>query len=378
MTTLTVYFCGTSSSKFDDANANYWNGELISTLAKNDLGREFANWIVIDGPGSGNQQDDELFTKPGGYYKWNGTLFGAGWEENVKHATHIMKGKFDWQRETLTQENYQQLQNAGIPINDVTTEGCWLWRKYNYGNRHVTQQQLQEQIIKTFRKDGIIPTQVNFVGWSRGGISCHMLANAMLNDSELSGIPVNILAIDPVPGLLYSSDKKVEIGSNVKEYVAFYARDERSRGFDCVVPKTFAHTKTSIYPIAGRHATLVGNASANGAHGAKELQEPGEIIRHYAEVCLSRWGVSLQKKLNLTIEELDEKLTKIKNDFGKYTTMRSTTYPTGSTETSGERTISSGSDTTHFTAMSGTRFTPQKGLSVGHILTNEYFSDIAY
>jgi hypothetical protein len=378
MTILTVYFCGTSSTKFDDTNPDYWNGELVSTLAQNNLGKEFAEWIVINGPGSGNLQDDDLFTKPGGYYKWNGQYFGAGWEENVKHAIHIMKGKFDWQRETLTQENYQQLQNAGVPINDVTSEGCWFWRKYDYGNRHLTQQQLQEQIIKTFRRDGVIPTQVNIVGWSRGGISCHMLANYMLNDSELRDTPVNIFTIDPVPGPLNFKADKVEIGSNVKEYVAFYARDERSRGFDCVVPKTYTYTKTSIYPMAGRHATLVGNASATGAKGAKALPEPGEIIRHYAEVCLSRWGVPTQKMLNFTTAELDEKLKTIKTDFGKYTVMRNTVYGTGRTETSGERTISSGSETTNFTAMSGDRFTPKKGLSVGHDLTSEYFSDIAY
>lgn len=48
-----------------------------------------------------------------------------------------------------------------------------MWRKYDYGNRSVTQQQLQEQLIKTFRKDGVIPTRVNLVGWSRGAVDTH-------------------------------------------------------------------------------------------------------------------------------------------------------------------------------------------------------------
>ncbi|HGJ5881835.1 hypothetical protein [Arsenophonus sp.] len=37
-------------------------------LASNNLGREFAEWIIIDGPGSGNLQQDELWVKDGGYY----------------------------------------------------------------------------------------------------------------------------------------------------------------------------------------------------------------------------------------------------------------------------------------------------------------------
>jgi len=207
MTILTVYFCGTGSTKFDDTDEHYWNGELVSTLAQNNLGREFAEWIIVNGPGSGNLQDDELFVKSGRYNKLFGAALGLGWSENVKHASQIIMGKFNWQREKLTEENYQQLKSAGIPIQDVTNERSWLWRKYDYGSRHVTQQQLQEQIIKQFRKDNTIPTQVNLIGWSRGGISCHMLANTMLNDSQLSNIPVNIFAIDPVPGSLNFQDK---------------------------------------------------------------------------------------------------------------------------------------------------------------------------
>lgn len=107
----------------------------------------------------------------------------------MTHALNIMKGTFTWQRVKLTEENYNQLQKAGVPIEEVKVTGSWYWRTYDYGTRKVSQQQLQEQIIKMYRKDGIIPTQVNLVGWSRGGISCHMLANAMLNDSALKMYP---------------------------------------------------------------------------------------------------------------------------------------------------------------------------------------------
>ena len=64
MTVLTIFFCGTGSNKFDTHHENFWNGELISTLAANHCGREFAEWIVVDGPGSGNLQAMNCSPKP--------------------------------------------------------------------------------------------------------------------------------------------------------------------------------------------------------------------------------------------------------------------------------------------------------------------------
>ncbi|MGX1183230.1 hypothetical protein AB7M29_000909 [Pseudomonas sp. F-14 TE3623] len=362
MTVLTIFFCGTGSTKFDDTNANYWDGELVSTLASHHLGREFAEWIVVDGPGSGNLQADDLFTKSE-EYGLSGTLFGNGWEQNVQHAINIIKGQCDWQREQLTEEEYNRLKAAGIPIEDVKVEGSWLWRKYNYGDRSVTQQALQEQIIKTFRKDGVIPTQVNLVGWSRGGISCHMLANAMFKDSELKNIPVNIFAIDPVPGIGNFQDDKVKLGANVKEYVGFYARDERSKGFSCVIPQTATGTKTHIYPMAGRHATLVGNASADGVNGPKILAEPGRIVRHFAEVCLQRWGVQLDKSLNLTHADLENLGKAMVDNEAMYQLMHKYSYTYFTELDQGERYVSLGSQGVNFSAVKGTIYTPATGLT---------------
>jgi len=157
MTILTVYFCGTGSNKFDESHANYWNGELISSLAANNKGKEFAEWVILDGPGSGNLQSDELWVKSGEYSQLRAQLLGSGWNENVQHAINIIKGHVDWQREKLTKENYEQLKKAGVPIQDVEVTGSFWWRKYDYGDRKVTQQALQQQIIKTFRQGQILP-----------------------------------------------------------------------------------------------------------------------------------------------------------------------------------------------------------------------------
>lgn len=376
MTVLTVYLCGTGSNSFDNNNPTFWQGELVSTLAQNNQGREFAQWFIVDGPGSGNLQEDDLWVESPNYSDIKGSLFGSGWEENVNHALCLMKGNFDWQREKLTEEQYNQLKKAGIPIEDVKVTGSFLWRKYDYGDRQVTQQQLQQQIIRIFRKDGIIPTQVNLVGWSRGGITCHMLANAMLADSQLKDIPVNIFAIDPVPGPLNFQPEKVTLGKNVKEYVGFYAKDERSKGFTCVIPTVAADTKMHIFPISGRHATLVGNASIDGSEGENALYAPGLVVRHFAEVCLTRWGCDLANKLALTDTQITGYHTDIANDVDKYTAMRRKTYSIHESTGKDERKVSLGKEGKAFSEIVGVQYDPSVGLTADYLSNHQLYDVI--
>ncbi|NKD87524.1 hypothetical protein HEQ72_04275 [Haematospirillum sp. 15-248] len=364
MSVFTVFFCGTASTRYDAHNPNYPNGELVSTLAHNCLGKEFADWVIIDGPGSGNLQEDQLWEKPGGYYSVKGTLFGAGWEENVAHALALTKGKANWKRQQLTEQEYTVLKNAGIAIQDLEAIGSFFWRQYNYGNRIVTPQDLQEQIIRMFRKGQRIPEQVNLVGWSRGGISCHMMANAMAGDPELKHIPVNIFAIDPVPGPANFQKHRTGIGANVREYVAFYARDERSKGFACVIPENTADTRIHIFPMAGRHATLVGNGAIDGDVGRQRCLEPGIIVRHVAETCLTRWGVSLSNKLLLTNKKLEDAYAALSADEGLYVQMRSNVYTIQ--ESIGEnkdRYVSHGNKGLAFHDVHGNAFYTTDGLS---------------
>lgn len=363
MSILTVYFCGTGSHRFDDTNPSFWRGELVSTLASNDQGREFAHWIAIDGPGSGNLQADDLFVENKAY-GLSGTLFGSGWEENVGHALQIIKGRCDWQRTELTKSEYDRLKAAGVPIEDVERTGSWFWRRYNYGSRKVTPQQLQEQIIRMFRKGGLVPSQVNLVGWSRGGISCHMLANAMFRDAQLKQVPVNIFTVDPVPGVFNLQPHRVALDANVREYVGFYSRDERSKGFACVIPRTAASTQVHLYPLPGRHATLVGNASLDGASPGEEVTQPGLIVRHFAEVCLTRWGVTLRNRLQLTDRELMNHHQQMLKDEQRYLAMRSRSYTLMTEGDANDRFVHVGSDGSVFSKVTGDRWKPAIGLAV--------------
>ncbi|MDF0730226.1 hypothetical protein P0Y43_05710 [Pseudomonas entomophila] len=370
MSAFTVYFSGTGSHSFDDKNPNFWNGELVSTLAANNAGREFVDWIAVDGPGSGNLQNDTLFVDDGDHFKITGTLFGNGWKENVQHALQVIKGQCTWQRKKLTQEEYDNLKRAGIPIPDASAGGSWFWRTYDYGDRPVTPQALQEQLIKQMRKP-LIPTTVNLVGWSRGGISCHMLANAMADDPQLKDVAVNIFAIDPVPGIGNVQLERVQLATNVKEYVGYYARDERSKGFACVIPVMPLDARISIFPLPGRHATLVGNASVDGASGGAVLIEPGKIVRHFAEVCLTRWGTQLTKRQPLDDATLTQYHQAMAAADAQYQAMRKQSY-TAITEGKEQRLVHHGLNGTEFSKVSGQTFNPAEGLAQAQQSADSY------
>lgn len=361
MSTFTAYFCGTGSTRYDTTNPSFWNGELVSTLAHNDQGRLWAEQIVVDGPGSGNLQDDALFVEPGGYFNWTGQLFGRGWEENVGHVLQVIKGKTNWQRTKLSKEEYENLKKRGVHVPEADAGESWFWRTYDYGNSFA-KQELYQGVINRFRNP-IIPTQINLVGWSRGGISCHMLANALANDPQLKHIPVNIFAIDPVPGIGNVDRQRVQLADNVREYVGFYSRDERSRGFACVVPAAAPSTRMHIFPMHGRHATLVGNASIDGAGSGKHLPGPGLLVRHFAEVCLSRWGVTLADKLALGDQQLMQYHLEMTADEQHYKAMRSKSYTVVTEGTSEERTVHHGARQTSFRSVSHGTFQPSEGLA---------------
>lgn len=263
---FTIFFCGTGSTHRDVFHPNYINGELISTLAKNHSGSEYIDYLILDGPGSGNLQEDQKWVEPKHHHPIKGMATGAGWKNNVRHAVAVLKAEPD----------------------------PWLARNGSV-------QDINARRVEQYRKQ-IIPTQVNLIGWSRGGVTCHMMANAMLADPQLAAIPVNIFTVDPVPGgftMIKHPSMRTEIGSNVKNYMGIYAADERSRLFSPLMPKTDKGCHTNYLCLPGRHATLVGNAHLDGASsGLQKLSAPGKIVRHLAEVFLTSHGTSLNNLLD--------------------------------------------------------------------------------
>lgn len=284
MSAYTIFFCGTGSNSNDYQNDNFHAGELISTLATHMQSPQYNNWIIVDGPGSGNLMANEKWAKPPLFRRfapkfmvdgWDfvaGTAFGSGWDNNVAHAIAVLK----------KDSTDIDLVNGNIKVIE------------NYNQR---------------LRGPEIPSQVNLVGWSRGGITCHMMANAMLNDPELKNIPVNIFAIDPVTGPGNLQKVRTELGKNVHNYYAVYATNELSSGFTPTIPSTGkGGCRNELIPMPGRHATVVGNASATGGNAVPgrraDYPQPGTMVRHLVEKQLTEWGTQLSNRLNLTDDEM--------------------------------------------------------------------------
>ena len=263
---FTAFFCGTGSNHFDTHHRNYKSGELISTLAKNHPGLHYVDYLILDGPGSGNLQENVKFITPKNYPKIVGSLTGKGWENNVNQAIAVLKCEVEKKR--------------------------------------IDNDPFLETILETIkeRRQGNI-TKVNLIGWSRGAVTCYMMANAMFKDPKLKNIPVNIFAVDPVPGLLNASIERIILNNNVINHIGVYALDERSLFFNPILPlikKSENHgTNGTIITFPGRHATLVGNSHTSGASkGPDVLEAPGKIVRHLAEEFLKEHGTLLNNTLN--------------------------------------------------------------------------------
>ncbi len=341
MAAFTVFFCGTGSNSFDFANSDYHSGELISTLARHCAGMEFVDWIIADGPGSGNHQEDEKFVTPGNYQGWQGIATGKGWQENVGHALAMIRGEAKWSRKQLTDLNYTVLKRAGIAIKDAEIDLAAL--SITLPDRKVTQQQLQMQKIKIFRKSKPV-TSINAIGWSRGAVTTHMFAHALASDKDLRHLPVNIVAVDPVPGTGNFQLSRTSIPANVKNYVGFYARDERSLGFAATLPSFASGVNATIYPMPGRHATLVGNAGNYiGGNGAQVFNAPGKVVKMLSENYLTEWGTNLSKRIPYSEPEILRCYDEMVGQEGLFKELQKTVYTTHRGQ-SKDRDVSVGQD----------------------------------
>ena len=137
---------------------------------------------------------------------------------------------------------------------------------------------------------GVPPKRVNMVGWSRGGVTCAMIAWALHNykvDGEdpkiaqiINNLEVNIFAFDPVPGGLgafgaldlifngqYYDASKVTLPPNVKDYVQLIAQHDNRPIFRptlMTAPKG-SQTHVTVYVMPGAHSSAVENPKGGAA-----------------------------------------------------------------------------------------------------------------
>lgn len=187
---------------------------------------------------------------------------------------------------------------------------------------------------------------INLVGHSRGAVSAIMAAWFLYayGSPEVRRIPVNIFAIDPVPGPGRWYSIITQLAPNVARYVGVYAWDmclPLDKPFQAVVPrpngrmtgeendveipaypywpwnrwKHLAYESQKRDPLApghgpqpldyelfacrGRHGTVAGNATSDGAYDpakvSDEVKPVPELVYRMARGYLTQWGVTFPR-----------------------------------------------------------------------------------
>ncbi len=147
---------------------------------------------------------------------------------------------------------------------------------------------------------------VNLVGFSRGGVLTMMMADWLAAQYPDFNGKINVLAIDPVPGLV-SGDavggllyRGFDLDlSHVNQYVGIYAEDERTHHFEPMLPQIESTPERHMLcSLRGGHETLVGQPQDDGhpekgaSRSDPRLRNIYDITRLMAERLLTspEWG----------------------------------------------------------------------------------------
>ncbi|RTZ16865.1 hypothetical protein EJ063_08740 [Vibrio aquaticus] len=327
MTTVTVFFSGTGATSENNINSSYAAGELVSVLAKNVLGRDNVDYIQVDGVGSGNLSEWKKQTADDTYWQVVGQLAGRGVNSNILHVMNLLVGK------ASTGLDYKQRASDMLdkqkPFNRFSSAfSKWQSERDELASDLKSGLDFQMQSIALERQKNPI-TQLNLIGWSRGGVTCFELANALLKVPSLANINVNIFALDPVPGGMNAFKDYKTLGPNVKQIVCVFAQDERSLFFKARMPNLHKNTKFYTTLMPGRHGTLVGaSRTSGGSKGEHLLLGPGFITRDFAEKVLASWGTQFKQKSTLCLskEQILELYGKMAKNKALYNKMHNKVY----------------------------------------------------
>lgn len=340
MAVVTLFFCGTNSNSTDSASKDktYLNGELISRLGLRCSGEDKVTKFTIDGPGSGNRQEEWKIRGKKHHFRPKGLLKGKGWDENVMFAIDVLLGRVDrelisppegavWRPDRdastcsgcksrfsgLIGSGKHHCRLCGLVFCETCTKNRLSIKDPLSSDGHQRGQHHEQRVCNTcfndkFRKyheeadkaRAAAITRINCIGWSRGGVTTHMFANACDDEPLLKGKEIRLIAVDPVPGGEEMSKHRVQImNPALKEYVAFFARHERTRGFSPTLPLISAAIQQKIYFFPGDHGSLVGNARRDTI-----LYDSAVLVRHIAETHLEDWGTKFEKTIQLSDDEV--------------------------------------------------------------------------
>jgi len=245
---FTVYNCGTGFNRDRTEELIGHLGQITAGMqAKPGNVTPQCKWMICDGPGSSPKKGavtDARTPGSGVLAKLRGNLTGYGWEQNVADTMGIIK-----------------FMHASSPI-----------------------------------------VVINMAGWSRGAVTCHMLAHALYSDPVTQNIAVNIFAADPVAGPGNRADpNKNTLPPNVANYFAVAAENENRSIMKPVDVGQMLSTGQAI----GQRIKYI---TVPGEHNTSVLKGTplGKLVWFLAEKFLQKHGTQLNSTLNLTHTDICE------------------------------------------------------------------------
>lgn len=275
---LTAYCCGT----WYDSNT----GDLISDLWKNTTEDEDHWKLIFAGPGSGQILDRN--------YQVGNSQKREGEYRVTTYSRALVSQVFP--RNTGELQLTSSLVQSVGPVYGLALKaigGLTLkWVKglaFGEGMAQNVEAFLSwvANALSTKRK-----VVVNLVGWSRGAVTCHLMANAAAMTFGEDCPVMSIFAIDPVPGdgninikdpRRYYDENYVRIPAQVVRYRSIIMSNAKM-GFMPVVPVKLKGMDFDVLYMPGDHGTAV--EPADGSSG------PVELTRWLVEDFLAGGGTS--------------------------------------------------------------------------------------
>ncbi len=290
---FTIYNCGTA---FNRNNRT----ELIADLAARTEGDEGDDWMINAGPGSSPNSNLEYFGP-----QRDNPITGSDGTVRYQYGMNSLSPQMrpgTFNPETGRKKSWIN-RTSGIR-GSLTGKG---WED----NVKVAMYQLD-----SLGNSGELPEVVNMAGWSRGGVTCHMVANAMYKEYGET-IKVNIFAVDPVPGFGQWKKLRTTIKSNVKNYAAIIQENDTRFTFKAVQMKPNGTTDVKLHSMPGNHSTVVsGNKQWEG--GSIDMAILGQ---HLTESFLAEHGTGLRNLLNLSNVQVCEHYAKVRENLPTYHSM---------------------------------------------------------
>ncbi|NTX39814.1 Tat pathway signal protein [Myxococcus sp. CA051A] len=338
----TVCFCGTACARDEGEVTRYWDYKLLGLFAKNDQ-RLISH--------------KDIFDKGTGYIPVRlHTEISTHLQDTKKSVTVRGVGENDW---------YDQMDTCD-PL-DATLPGApeelrKYARAYSEGNQRTMGGQIAGwadaalALHAASRAAASGAEQYNFVGHSRGAVESIMAAWFLYayGGEACRNIPINIFAIDPVPGTGEWYGIQTQLPPNVVNYVGVYAWDHLDVGFSAVIPRpnarmtqqreheaiegrglgstwqTLANNRQladpllasdlpkpegyRLYATRGRHSTVAGIGTTDGLYDPKKFSDDvaavPRLIYKMARGYLTRWGTTFHTKSQVrdTVRQLRKRI----------------------------------------------------------------------